>query len=523
MIYTLHQILEKAASDSPNKQAFRCFNDSITYRELDNKSNRLAAHLVNDGVKKGDRVGIYMNRCLETTIAVYGILKSGGAYVPIDPFAPISRVSKILNDCRVSHLVTTPLQNRKIDKVLETETSVTSIIGSDISFEIKTVSWQFIYSHSTALPNKKNILGNDLAFILYTSGSTGIPKGIMHTHYSALSLAKIMADTFDITSEDVFGNPAPLHFDPSTFGYFVAPLVKATTVIVSDAHLKMPTSLAAMIADEKISIWYSVPLMLIQLLNSGCIEKHDFSALRWVFFAGEVFVAKHLRALMQVWSKTKFTNLYGPAELILCTYYNIEQLPTAEFNIPIGNVWAETEFKILDSRQEEVKKGELGELAVRSATLMQGYWNNEQLTDKAFKRVKIAKGYEHIYYRTGDLVKENQEGELLFLGRNDRQIKLRGHRVELDEVEYTFLKNESVEEVAVVVLDKEKEAQELAAVIKLKEGAVTKSHQLRDFCKEHLPLYAIPTTIEIFADLPRTSSGKINRKEISNLLDQTTK
>lgn len=519
MIYNLHHIIERAAQESPDSEAFRCLNVSLTYGELDAKANQLATYLVQDGVKKGDRVGIFMNRCLETAIAVYGILKAGGVYVPLDPFVPTSRTVRILDDCQISHLVTTPAQNRRIEKIRVHNTSVRGLIGCDLSLPTKTVSWPAIYSLPETPVQDVKVLAKDLALILYTSGSTGVPKGIMHTHYSVLSLAQIMAHTFDLGPRDVFGNPAPLHFDPSTFGYFVAPLVGARTIIVPDAHLKLPASLAALMANEKMTVWYSVPLTLIQLLNSNSLHKHDFKALRRVFFAGEVFVTKHLRALMELWPHTLFTNLYGPAELILCTFYPMARLPEPDESVPIGSVWADTEYLVLDGRQKEVAKGHEGELAIRSATMMAGYWNNEPLTARAFHKIKIAEGYEHIYYRTGDLVKENENGDLLFLGRKDRQIKLRGYRVELDEIEQTLLKENNVVEAAVVVLNRKKEAQELGAAVKLHDGSEVDASYLREYCKGRLPLYAIPSIIKVFDDLPRTSSGKVNRREIHALLD----
>lgn len=520
LTFTLPHLVEKVASTSPEREAFRCLDKSISYKELQTKIDQLASYLVSGGIQKGDRVGIYMNRCLETSIAVYGILKSGAAYVPLDPFAPISRTLSIIQDCGIAYLVTTKAQRKKTGQLVYQAPSLKTIIGDVPEVPIATVSWDDLFSNSLENYTTVRILGHDLALILYTSGSTGKPKGIMHTHYSVLSLAQIAADTYDFKSNDVFGNPAPLHFDPSTFGYFVAPFVGATTVIIPDAYLKLPASLSELVAKERITVWYSVPLMLIQLLLSNTLQKHNFSSLRWVLFAGEVFITKHLRALMQLWPHARFSNLYGPAELIVCTFYNIEIPPKTDDTIPIGKVWANTEYKILGEDSNEVSKGCTGELTVRSATLMQGYWNNKKLTEQSFFRLKVADGYDHVFYRTGDLVQENDKGELLFLGRNDRQIKLRGYRVELDEVELTFLKYNEVEEVAVIVLGKDKEAQELAVAIKPATGSKIDIDHLLEFCKTDLPTYAIPKIVEFMEDFPRTSSGKISRKEIGRLLEE---
>ncbi|MFC4097882.1 amino acid adenylation domain-containing protein [Euzebyella saccharophila] len=519
MLYNLQHIIESVAISLPDRVAFSCLKKVITYQELDHQANQLAHFLLNNGHSKGDRIGIFMPRCLESVIAVYGILKSGAAYVPLDPFAPTHRTAAIMEDCNIKTLVTIPNLKNRTEGVLKETSQVQLIIGPETISNGTSIAWETIHEENYSKPLLE-ILESDLAFILYTSGSTGAPKGIMHTHYSALSLAKIVADTFDFHEDDIFGNPAPLHFDPSTFGYFVAPLVRAKTVIIPEAYLKMPASLSVLIAQEKISVWYSVPLMLIQLLKSNTLTKHDFSHLRWIFFAGEVFTPKHLKALMETLPQARYCNLYGPAELILCTYYPLEEIPEAHINIPIGKTWANTEFKILNSQGEEVAHGEEGELAIRSATLMQGYWNNPEMTKKCFYQVNIAQGYQHTYYKTGDLVKLNESNELLFLGRNDRQIKLRGYRVELDEVENILSQHPLVEEAAVIALKDTEETQKLQASILLKHGKSLQVDALQEFCSQFLPSYALPESITIMKDFPRTSSGKIDRRQIANLIDQ---
>jgi len=515
-MYTLPQIIDRSALLFPEKDAFRCLEDSISYRELKHKSDQLAHQLNHSGVQKGNRVAVFMNRCLDTAVGIFGILKSGAAYVPIDPFAPVSRSVSILKDCGVEHLVTTETQRQKIRALTKDVDGLKTIVGMtpDADVNVETIPWEQVFSQVPHLDQLPGILEQDLAFILYTSGSTGIPKGIMHTHYSGLALAKIASRLYGFTENDKVGTFAPLHFDPSTFGYFAAPLAGATAVIIPDAHLSLPPSLSALVAKEKITIWYSVPLMLINALLYGEIEKHDFSSLRWVLFAGEVFTTKHLRALMQLWPHAKFSNLYGPAEVILCTYYHLKSIPQADEPIPIGTVWDNTEYRILLEEGTEAPAGVPGELAVRTATMMRGYWNNPELTERSLYRIKVADGYDHVYYKTGDLVKENEQGQLLFLGRSDRQIKLRGFRIELDEIEQTLLKHEGVKEAVVVVVEGENDYRKLSAAINPMRGSHIDIRELKTFCKSHLPSYAIPESIEVASDFPRTSSGKIDRKEI---------
>ena len=519
MIYNLAQLIERSAALFPKKDAFRCLDEAFTYAELETKSKQLASYLIATGLRKGDRVGIYMNRCLETSLAVHGILKAGGVFVAINPFSPHQRTLTIIEDCGIEFVLSTPSLAGKIKTLAKEIRNLKAIVGVAAIENTTSISWEAIFSLSLRNFNPPEILGKDLASILYTSGSTGVPKGIMHTHYSSLSLARLEAKLHNSTHEDRIGNFAPLHFDQSMFGYFSGPLVGATTVIFPDAYIRLPKSLSALVAKEKISLWFSVPLILTQVLLNGAIDAHDFSALRWVRFGGEVFPVKQLRALMQKWPHAKFINSYGPSELFRCTYYILESPPETDAPIPLGTVWGNTEYKILDQNDDIVKPGAPGELVVRTDTLMAGYWNNTQLTEKSYFRETVADGYDYIFYRTGDLVMENDKNEIMFLGRIDRQVKLRGYRIELDEIEATLLKHEEVEEAAVIILEKENDTKELEAVVRLKQDANADARDLMLFCKNIIPPYAVPEHMTIIADFPRTGTGKIDRKEIIKLLE----
>jgi len=512
-IYTLPHLLENSAAKYPEHIAFKYMGDQISYKELNEKADKLAYQLQLLNVVKGDRVGIYMPRCLDSIIAVYGILKAGAAYVPLDPFSPISRSSLVINDCNIEILLTTSRQAKKIKKIAAEGVSFKSVIGVNDELLPKSISWEAVFKLCTDKFKKVNILDQDIAYILYTSGSTGTPKGIVHTHRSGLQFVQLTSSLYGINNTDVIGMHAPLHFDPSTLGLFSAVHAGATTVIVSDAETKMPNSLAKLIADKKITIWFSVPLALVQLLRNGLISKENNDSLRWVLFSGEVFITKYLKEVMQIWSQAKFSNIYGPTELNQCTYYNLETPPKNNDPIPIGYVWGNSEFKILDANDNEVAYGEKGELVVRSSTMMQGYWNNKKQTEKSFFIKEVVPGVTQVFYRTGDQVKLNSKGELLYLGRNDRQVKIRGYRVEIDEVENTLNTHSDIVEAAVIVVANNNEKSLVAYVVVKKHSNVSSSELLK-FSKSHVPIYAVPDSITILEDFPRTSSGKINRKQL---------
>lgn len=518
LLYNLTHIIKNAAQQRPDRVAFKYIEETLSFSDLDKASNKLAHYLLDQGIEKGDRVGIYMPRCLETTIAVYGILKAGAVYVPLDPFAPISRTEFVIKDCGIEHLVSVTQQTRKLNKFSE-NVSIASIVGIDKELaHIPTISWDTIHNTYDSTPVVTNILGDDLAYILYTSGSTGTPKGIMHTHNSGLAFVKLAAHTYQM-QDAIYGMHAPLHFDPSVQGFFAAPYALATTIIVSDAHTKMPTSLAALIEREKITIWFSVPLALMQMMSHGGIEHRDMTSLKWVLFSGEVFPTKHLRNLMKQWRFATFSNIYGPTELNQCTFYHLTKPPRGRQPIPIGAIWGDTSYKILDAQDQEVSQGAAGELVVRTATMMKGYWNNTTATANAMYKEELVPGVTRCYYRTGDQVQEDREGRLLFLGRKDHQVKIRGYRIELGEVESVLTAHPDIKEAIAVVIapSKDTEEKQICAFVSSQAPIIDKE-AVMDFCKLKLPPYAVPQTIEVLNDFPRTASGKINRKELEKSL-----
>jgi amino acid adenylation domain-containing protein len=357
---------------------------------------------------------------------------------------------------------------------------------------------------------------HDLAYIMYTSGSTGTPKGLMHTHYSGLSYARMSMSTYDLQHQDRLSNHSPLHFDMSTFDYFSGPMAGATTVIIPEEYTKLPASLSKLMESERLTIWYSVPFALIQLLLRGVLDARDLSSLRWVLFGGEPFPPKHLRALMAQWPHASFSNVYGPAEVNQCTFYLVPPIPEdSDEPIPIGEMCANAEGLVVDGDDQAVSPGQVGELLVRAPTMMRGYWSRPELNRKVFYRRLAFPDYEEVFLRTGDLVRLRQDGTNYdFLGRKDRQIKTRGYRVELDEVEAALLAHSGVEEAAVfAVPDSEGSQQVQAAVIPRR----TAEHTLADL-KKHVsglvPWYAVPTKIDVMPSFPRTSSGKIDRRRL---------
>lgn len=515
MQYLLTHAISFYANKSPLSEAIRCSGESLNYAELDKLTSSLARTLVEHGVKRGDRVGIYINKSLESAVAIYGILKAGGAYVPIDPFSPVNRVDYIIQDCGIRHLITNEAKLNAIRQIIEKGSGLEHLVGVPPQDELRVncLTWEDVHS-APSEPLELRLTEQDLAYILYTSGSTGDPKGIMHTHRSGLSFAEWAAETYSLTPDDRLSNHAPLHFDLSTFDYFAGAIAGAATVIIPEALTKFPANLSKLIEDERLSVWYSVPFALIQLMHRGGIESRDFSNLRWILFAGEVFPTKHLRQLMSMLPNIRFSNLYGPTETNVCTYYHVNQIPQDDEPIPIGKPCANIEDLVVDQDGHPVSSGDPGELLIRGGVVMKGYWKQPDKTSQGFFNRTSFEHYHDIFYRTGDLVQLDSNGDYRYLGRKDRQIKTRGYRVELDEVEVALLSHQCVEEAAAYPVADGQGSNLIEAALTLKPKTDLNEDDIITYISSRLPNYAIPTKIDILEKFPRTSTGKINRREL---------
>lgn len=512
MIYLLHQSILAAAERTPDKEAFVCGRDRLTYGELAAKIRQLATALTGLGVRRGDRVGVYLNRSIETAIAIHGIMLAGAAYVPLDPKASSERLTFQIEDCGIATIVSNAAMQKNWSRStagrMQSE-GLKSVVGlPEAPDGLTNISWPEIFALPTNFAPAFSALENDLAYIMYTSGSTGQPKGMMHTHASGLAFARLAVATHHLTSDDIFGNHAPVFFDVSTLAYFAAPLLGATAVIATDGHTIFSASLSKLIADERISVWYSVPLALTQMLQSKTLDKVDMSSLRQVFYAGEPFAPKYVREWRAAVPHAQLTNWYGPAETNVCTFHNITEDPVGEEHVPIGKTWGNTEF-LLEENQ----------LLIRSVTLMAGYWNRPDLTAAAFYEQPNPSGIPHRFYRTGDLVRRDEAGNLHFMGRADNQVKVRGYRVELDAIEARLLAHPAVAEAAVLALPATEGTLNLHAFVILRPDYEIDAKGLTTFAAESLAWYAVPGSVDFRRDFPRTGSGKIDRKA---LRQQTT-
>lgn len=513
MLYLLTHAVDRAAERAPWHPAIRFNQKALSYGELEKRSNQLAHVLIEHGVRRGDRVGIFMRKRLESAIAIHGSMKAGAAYVPLDPAAPAARIAFMLRDCGIRHVLTEAGQLPVLREAIADGEPLDLLVGvgSPDGCAHDAISWEDIDSAPTTFPETGTI-EQDLAYILYTSGSTGVPKGVMHTHRSALSFAEIAARAYHLHAGDRLSNHAPLHFDLSTLDYFAGAVAGATTVVIPESHTKLPAGLSKLIEDERLTVLYSVPFALIQLLLHGALDKRDLPELRWVLFGGEPLPPKHLRALMAALPRAKFVNVYGPTEVNGVTHYPVPAPPDADDTpVPIGKPYGNVEIVVVDDDDRPVPPGEPGLLLIRSPTMMRGYWGRPDLNAKAFYRRTAFELYEDVFHRTGDLVREGPDGNLEFIGRKDRQIKIKGYRVELDEIEAALLRHASVEAAAAFLVSDGDGGQRIEAAVTLHRGAGIDAGELLRHAASHLPPYSVPDRVAVLSALPRTSTDKIDR------------
>jgi amino acid adenylation domain-containing protein len=473
------------------------------------------------GVQPGDRVGIDAPKSVSVVVAIFGILKARAAYVPVDSAAPPRRNAMIFEDCAVKAAViaqplldglATAMRASAVETPaeLDEELSLVGVLGRSAS----AAESDAVRGSPGTPPSDPS--SDDLCYILYTSGSTGQPKGIAHTHASALSFIDWCSQAFEPTEDDRFSSHAPFHFDLSILDVFLPIKHGATLVLIGDDAGKQPLRLGPLISEQRITVWYSTPSILRLLTEFGRLDKLEFPALRLVLFAGEVFTVKHLRALKRIWPRPRFFNLYGPTETNVCTAYEIPQEISDDRvePFPIGFACSGDRTIVVDDGHA-VQTGEEGELLVSGGSVMREYWNLPDRTRAAF----LTDASGTAWYRTGDVVSESVSDGYVFRGRRDRMVKRRGYRVELGEIEAALCRHPLVSESAVVSLPDDENGVLISAFVVVPDGSRPSLVEMKRFCAEHLPAYMIPDRFSFPPSLPRTSTQKVDYQDLLNSRD----
>lgn len=524
MPHLLHHLLEDTARQNPGGVAVVDGDVSVTYAELDERANQLAHLLCSLGVARGDRVGIYLRKSIDAVVGIYGVLKSGGVYVPLDPDAPVERVGAIAGDCAIRCMVTADSMAPRCVGILgvgaPVETFVTLGAFTGGAWSLPDGVARFDGTAVDGQPSTAPVVASislDLAYILYTSGSTGIPKGVMLSHANALAFVDWGVERFAVEASDRLSSHAPLHFDLSIFDVFVAAKAAARVVLVPPGASLFPVEIGRFIERNAITIWYSVPSILSMVVLRGGLSVGSCPSLRLLLFAGEVFPTKYLRALMNLLPHAEFHNLYGPTETNVCTHFQVSELAADDdATIPIGAAITDVEVFALTGEGALASPGDVGELYVRGATVTTGYWDRPELTAATLSTGQVEHGRHDRAYRTGDLVRQDDQGQWHFIGRRDAQIKSRGYRIELGDIEAALNASPLVAECAVIAVPDEVVTNRIVAFVALSNPA--EAADPAAICRTRLPGYMVPERFVLRKELPKTSTGKIDRQVLTKSL-----
>jgi amino acid adenylation domain-containing protein len=447
--------------------------------------------------------------------AVFGILKARAAYVPADYSAPADRNHAILSDCAVKVAF---LDARNAGLLTGAEAAVrpavTVVVGGQrqAGSSAGMVDWTTVLEHPGDSARVAGRSPDDLAYILYTSGSTGVPKGVMLTQENATSFVDWCSSVFRPVETDRFSSHAPFHFDLSVLDIYVSIKHGAALYLISEELGKNPRELAAFIRENRLTIWYSTPSILSLLAQFGGIDHAPpgaFDALRIVLFAGEVFPVKHLRHVTRAWPHAAYYNLYGPTETNVCTFARIP-LPVPDDRTqpyPIGPACSHCTPLVLDDGTP-VAAGSEGLLYISGPSVFQGYWNRPKENDAAFIERDGVR-----WYNTGDVVREDRVEGFVYVGRRDRMVKRRGYRIELGEIERGLYQHPQLSEAAVISVPDPAAGVKIVAFVAA-SGGKPSIIDLKTFCAQHLPAYMSPDVFVVSDALPRTSTDKVDYQRL---------
>lgn len=514
---------------TPHAPAIMYNDEIITYEEFGCTSNKVANYLKNQGIERGSLVGIMVLPGPLMLIGMMGILKAGAAYVPVDPAYPTERIQYILKSAGIEVLLTEHALNEQLGQLITEDSSIKTLTYLDYGPAMNTrqnykqVSKEQWIDVSESDPEFINT-PEDLMTVLYTSGSTGNPKGVMLGHRGYMNRLKWHQDTFQLTPGERVAQKTSCCFDISVWELFWPLMYGGIVCPVRKETLKNPWSLAKWLIDTKINIMHFVPSLFSEFVNALDDDDYSFKDLRWLIFSGEA-LSLHI---IQKWIDkrgltTGLANLYGPTEASIdVTCHIIDKRPgtDGENSIPIGKPIENVFIRNLDATMKELPDGEIGELWIGGIQLAKGYLNNRQKTEEAFKPNPFQDVPGDYIYRSGDLTTRRADGCYEYHGRIDNQVKIRGFRVELGEIEAVLGGHPSVDEAAVLAVDYIEGQKQLVAWV---SGNKITDSDLKECISKKLPYYMLPHRFERLDVLPKTPNGKLDRKALLTLSQRKLK
>jgi len=508
----VHQLLEASATSAPNRIALVCGERRMTYRELDVAANRLAHALCQAGLERGDRVAILLENCAEAVIAIFAALKAGGTFIAIHPGTKPERLARLLADAEPAALVTDHARGSQAADVLVAQGSLRILVwADDCPAPIESVARTLSYGDLSNYPAERPLpraIDVDLAALIYTSGTTGDPKGVMCTHANMIAATASVNAYLENTADDVILNLLPLAFSYGLYQILIGFQVGARVVL--EKGFGFPAQTMELLEREGITALPGVPTLFAILLQFPSLLRRDLPALRYITNAAGPLPASHLDEIRAAFPRAQFISMYGQTECKRISY-----LPPAELDRrpqSVGVAIPNSEAYIVDEAGQRLPPNQVGELVVRGAHVMRGYWRAPELTAKRFRPGPISG--ETVLY-TGDLFRMDEEGFLYFVSRTDDIIKTRGEKVAPAEVESVACQLDGVAEAAVVGVPDSILGQAIFLAVVPRAGVELSERKLRAHCMQALDEVRRPKVIRIVGELPRTANGKVDKRRIS--------
>ncbi len=496
-MYNVIDYLENSGKLFPDKIAVIEEEKKITYKELINSSKVVGTYFASEKVFN-EPIMIFMDKGIDTLISFFGVVYAGCYYSLLNPELPESRITQIKDTLKSKYVITN-------DEYMD----VAKSYFKDVTIlNIKDLKLGKVDEESILL-NRLDHIDYDPLYVNFTSGSTGVPKGVVISHRSVIDFIDKFTEIFHFSNEDIIGNQAPFDFDVSVKDIYSAIRVGATLVIVPKKYFSNPAKLLDYICDNKVtSLTWAVSALCLITTFHGLDYKVPENVNK-VIFSGEVMPIKHLKIWMEHLPKATFVNIYGPTEITCnCTYHIIDRNRCYEDKIPIGIPLPNERVFLLNENNELIKdKNVSGEICVAGTCLALGYFANSEQTSKNFIQNPLVNNYLELIYRTGDLGYYNEFNELVFNGRKDFQIKYLGHRIELEEIDRALMNIKEVVRCA-TIFDEEK-----SKLYGFYIGDISKK-DLHMKLKENLPVFMIPTSLIQMEEFPMTKNGKIDRKKL---------